>query len=589
MANNENSTCGRGCGHERKRGHGHGCGYSRDHEYESSEYNSSDNETDDIDNNNGEMDFMNISDIICDNYNGQRIFITFFGPFYWCYFKSNIKANIILSLNSLVPITMAPLLVITEASLLVITIAIDIFFFSDHGNGISSDNSCDMSSNNSNSSNYNRGCDHGRISSKNISSNSHSYGIFSEVNSSNSSNRSIFPENNSSNCSYGISLEDNNNNSTGYNRSSSCSIFPETNGSNYTGYNRSSSCSIFPETNGSNYCSHGCSRDHAHGYGCSHGMSSKNNNLSRPFHLNLVQKNNLYYNAFTNLTSFLREMTKIIPSHNCDRSLSISSDNNGDNNPGCNRDCSRSISSNDNSCNSSVYNHDSSCEIFSEDDGSNSHNHAMSPSHNSNNSPDCNHGHSCDTSENGSNSLCNMSPDNSDSNRSMSSNNNDSTCRGCKHGFLNNDNNNNRKLNILEAIQFISDIKSNRRAGKFTKNEEENLHQILSSEIVDTISGLTTYINGNEVVSTEELLDSEQIVELATQSVKFDSSSSDEELVLISYKEGLEALTTFIDYFGQQTDTEFKVEDLRTLKKYNNIVKRKYSANIKQKTLENFF
>ncbi|KAF0418491.1 CENP-b protein 1 [Gigaspora margarita] len=103
------------------------------------------------------------------------------------------------------------------------------------------------------------------------------------------------------------------------------------------------------------------------------------------------------------------------------------------------------------------------------------------------------------------------------------------------------------------------------------KNKEENLHQIFSSEIVDTISGLTTYINGNKVVPTEEFLDDEQIVELATQSVEFDSSSSDKELVLISHKKGLEALTTFIDYFEQQTDAEFKVEDLRTLKKYNNI------------------
>ncbi|CAG8648615.1 18519_t:CDS:1, partial [Gigaspora margarita] len=117
----------------------------------------------------------------------------------------------------------------------------------------------------------------------------------------------------------------------------------------------------------------------------------------------------------------------------------------------------------------------------------------------------------------------------------------------------------------------------NRRTGKFRKKRRR--------KIVNTISGFTTYINDNEV---GKFLNDEQIVELATHSVEFDSSSSEEELVLISHKKELEALTTFINYFGQQTDAEFKTEDLKTLKKYNNIVKKKYSANMKQKTLENF-
>ncbi|CAG8713812.1 3075_t:CDS:1, partial [Cetraspora pellucida] len=68
-----------------------------------------------------------------------------------------------------------------------------------------------------------------------------------------------------------------------------------------------------------------------------------------------------------------------------------------------------------------------------------------------------------------------------------------------------------------------------------------------------------------------EFLNDEQIIDLATQSAEFDSSLSDEELVLISYKEGLNALITFINYFEQQTDAEFKIEDLHTLRKYNNI------------------
>ncbi|KAF0543314.1 hypothetical protein F8M41_004096 [Gigaspora margarita] len=57
----------------------------------------------------------------------------------------------------------------------------------------------------------------------------------------------------------------------------------------------------------------------------------------------------------------------------------------------------------------------------------------------------------------------------------------------------------------------------------------------------------------------KEFLDDEQIIDLVTQSAEFDSSSSKEELALISHKEGLNALTTFIDYFEQQAN-EFKVK-----------------------------
>ncbi|CAG8673316.1 6738_t:CDS:2, partial [Cetraspora pellucida] len=99
------------------------------------------------------------------------------------------------------------------------------------------------------------------------------------------------------------------------------------------------------------------------------------------------------------------------------------------------------------------------------------------------------------------------------------------------------------------------------------ENDIENLQQVLSLETAINISGLAIYINDNKIVSTEEILDDKQIIDLATQSAKFDSSSGDKELVLISHKEGLNVLTTFIDYFKQQMDAEFKVEDLHTLKK----------------------
>ena len=119
-------------------------------------------------------------------------------------------------------------------------------------------------------------------------------------------------------------------------------------------------------------------------------------------------------------------------------------------------------------------------------------------------------------------------------------------------------------------------------------NNLEDLWQILESETANSISRLAAYINDNEIVLTEEMLNDKQIIDLAVQFVEFEDSLSDEELDLIGHKEGLSALTTFIDYFKQQTDADFKIENLNIFKKYNNIVRKKYLANMKQKTLENF-
>ncbi|CAG8447739.1 7328_t:CDS:2, partial [Dentiscutata heterogama] len=121
-----------------------------------------------------------------------------------------------------------------------------------------------------------------------------------------------------------------------------------------------------------------------------------------------------------------------------------------------------------------------------------------------------------------------------------------------------------QKKNVLEAINFIRGVWNS-----ITQQTIQNCWK--KTETAINISGLATYINDNEIVPTEEFLDDKQIIDLATQSAEFDSSSGDEELVLISHKEGLNTLTTFIDYFKQQADAEFKVENLHTLKKYNNI------------------
>ncbi|CAG8512115.1 15006_t:CDS:2, partial [Dentiscutata heterogama] len=68
-------------------------------------------------------------------------------------------------------------------------------------------------------------------------------------------------------------------------------------------------------------------------------------------------------------------------------------------------------------------------------------------------------------------------------------------------------------------------------------NNLEDLWQILESETANSISGLAAYINDNEIVLTEEMLNDKQIIDLAIWSVEFEDSLSDEELDLINYKD----------------------------------------------------
>ncbi|CAG8756041.1 2455_t:CDS:1, partial [Dentiscutata heterogama] len=64
-------------------------------------------------------------------------------------------------------------------------------------------------------------------------------------------------------------------------------------------------------------------------------------------------------------------------------------------------------------------------------------------------------------------------------------------------------------------------------------NNLKDLRQILESEAANSISGLAAYINDNEIVLTEEMLNDKQIIDLAIRSVEFEDSLSDKELNLI--------------------------------------------------------
>jgi len=90
-------------------------------------------------------------------------------------------------------------------------------------------------------------------------------------------------------------------------------------------------------------------------------------------------------------------------------------------------------------------------------------------------------------------------------------------------------------------------------------------------------------------ILTEEQLNDEQIINLLQNEDESDDDSSDEDILLVSEKQGVDALKIFINYFEQQDDPEFNVDDLRIFRKYLRISRIKEINLKKQSTLDMFF
>ena len=96
----------------------------------------------------------------------------------------------------------------------------------------------------------------------------------------------------------------------------------------------------------------------------------------------------------------------------------------------------------------------------------------------------------------------------------------------------------------------------------------------------------------DQEIPTEEYLTEDQIVNLVQSEEKeneSDTDTSDEEIPPVSAKDGVNALKTFINYFEQQDDDEFNIDDLRMFRKYLQVAKTKEFNSKTQSTLDMFF
>ena len=92
----------------------------------------------------------------------------------------------------------------------------------------------------------------------------------------------------------------------------------------------------------------------------------------------------------------------------------------------------------------------------------------------------------------------------------------------------------------------------------------------------------------DQEIPTEEQLTDDQIINLVQDNEDEDESDTDtdEEILPISVKKSIDGLRTFVNYFEQQDDAEFNVDDLLIFQKYLRIIKTKEFNSRIQKTLD---
>ncbi|CAB4398575.1 unnamed protein product [Rhizophagus irregularis] len=124
-------------------------------------------------------------------------------------------------------------------------------------------------------------------------------------------------------------------------------------------------------------------------------------------------------------------------------------------------------------------------------------------------------------------------------------------------------------------------------------NELDELNEI-NLDLLPEADDLREYFHMlDHDIPTEEHLTDEQIINLlqdeGNESDSEGDISDDEEAMIVIEKKGVEALKIFINYFEQQNDPEFNIDELYVFRKYLRILKVREFNSKHQTTLDIFF
>ena len=131
------------------------------------------------------------------------------------------------------------------------------------------------------------------------------------------------------------------------------------------------------------------------------------------------------------------------------------------------------------------------------------------------------------------------------------------------------DENINNATQIQQSSANYEEVKINQIIEEIEKLNDDSYNILLKNTLID-------YFHKLKVVSTENILNDDDIIQLIQEEIHEEDDTNDdseEESILISSNETLKFLQTWITFFDQQQIDEFSIEDDYIFKKYLNIAR----------------
>ncbi len=152
-----------------------------------------------------------------------------------------------------------------------------------------------------------------------------------------------------------------------------------------------------------------------------------------------------------------------------------------------------------------------------------------------------------------------------------------------------------RKTGILPSLSDEDRDDTSQTQQEVMDKETTDINQMIKDLDTDDPSAaslanaLNNFFQDLEGIPTEDILDENDIIKLIQEETCDDNSDSEEEDTIVSPGDALKSLETWISYFEQQYNDEFRVEDLKLFKRYFKIIKRLEQQSRKQASIMDYF
>jgi len=142
------------------------------------------------------------------------------------------------------------------------------------------------------------------------------------------------------------------------------------------------------------------------------------------------------------------------------------------------------------------------------------------------------------------------------------------------------------KTSILSSYNEFTDENIDYEKDDADIQEEDEI-EIFFNSLSEVEEEVREYFQTlDQDIPTEKTLTEEQIVNMILTDEKEESDSEEDEISSVSVKKAIDGLKTFINYFEQQDNFKYNINDLQLFQKYLQIVRVEKFNSKKQSTLD---